>query len=115
MKLKNLSLETLEAVAAKFRVLGQFVATRRVDSEAVMSLDRRICEPGDVITVERWHCNKGPTSIRVQAKTGSHRGGEFCIPFEWVMEMGASEELASYMPFPCQTWEEIIAEKKLES
>lgn len=94
--------ETLKTIAAKFDLLGNFTATKRVESEAV-SKDRTICKPGDKISVTRWHCHMGPTSVKINNR-------ETCIPFVWVMEMGAPKELASYMPFAPKTWKEVLEE-----
>ncbi len=102
----------IELVAIKFKTLCTFTARKRVDSEA-FTPDRRLCMPGDKITVVRWHCHMGPTDIIVEQadRSTGHYGGEHCIPFGWVMEMGAPEELSTYMPFAPRTWEEILAEK----
>lgn len=91
------------ADAAKYRM--QFTATNRVDSEAFV-LDRRLCMPGDKIEVIRWHCSNGPTEIIVDSKELGYK--KHCIPFCWVMEMGAPKDLAMYMPFAPDSWEEIL-------
>ena len=98
-------IETLRAVAAVAKSRMKFTALNRVDSEA-FSIDRRICLPGDEIEVIRWYCNNGPTQIIVKSSELGLR--KTCIPFGWVMEMGAPKDLAQYMPFPARTWEEII-------
>lgn len=94
--------ETLEKVASRFNELSHFVATKRVDSMAI-SVDRRLCMPGDKIEVVKWYCINGPTVVLVNGK-------KHCIPFSWAMEMGAPENLNQYMPFPEKTWQEILAE-----
>jgi hypothetical protein len=98
-----MDIETLKKVATRFESLRKFTATRRVDSEAIAP-DRRICMPGDKVEIERWHCYMGPTSLTVN-------GRPHCIPFGWVMEMGAPAELSQYMPFASKTWPEILEEK----
>lgn len=86
-----------------------FIATNRVNSCAY-TFDRRICLPGDKIEVIKWHCKNGPTEIIVTSQ--ELKGGRSCIPFNWVMEMGAPHDLEMYMPFFGKTWSEIIAEKE---
>ena len=97
----------LEAVAKGAESRMKFTATSRVDSEA-LALDRRLCMPGDEIEVIRWFCFKGPTEIVVKSKELG--AGKHCIPFGWVMEMGAPADLATYMPFAPHTWEEVLSE-----
>lgn len=100
-------IKTLFKVSRQFNKIRFFTATNRVDSMAIGPIgDRIICEPGDKIEVVRWVCFNGPTCIKVRGKRFSYR--EFCIPFSWVKEMGAPEELASYMPFAPQTWPQAI-------
>jgi len=108
----SISPATLEAVSKGAESRMKFTATKRVDSEAI-ALDRRLCLPGDEIQVVRWHCFKGPTEIVVKSR--ELRGGKHCIPFGWVMEMGAPADLAAYMPFAPQTWEEVLAEANARS
>lgn len=74
----------------------RFIAKKRVDSESISTLDRRL----------KWHCNNGPTEINVKSR--ELRGEKTCIPFSWVMEMGAPNDLNVYMPFSGYTWEEIL-------
>lgn len=101
--------ETLRAVQAGFDQRKTFIAKRRVDSMAIgPPEDRIICRPGDEITVLRWHCQNGPTSIRVRPLRGGRCRSETCIPFGWVMEAGPAADLAQYMPFAPHTWEEIL-------
>jgi hypothetical protein len=106
----NSYLYFLEAVARDAEKRMKFIATNRVDSEAILSLDRRICVPGDRIEVIRWDCQHGPTTIKVTSS--ELKGGEHCIPFGWVMEMGAPSDLATYMPFAPKSWKEVIAEER---
>lgn len=101
---KNIPRQTLETVADAARPRMKFVAKHRVDSEA-FQLDRTICRPGDEVEVFSWECHEGPTNIRIYDGFGSKN---FCIPFHWVMEMGAPADLATYMPFAPLTWNEIL-------
>jgi hypothetical protein len=96
-------------VARRFRRIHKFVATERVDSEAIAP-NRCICMPGDEIEVIKWYCQRGPTLINVTSHNSNSRTQQTCIPFSWVMEMGAPRELAEYMPFPEKSWDEILAE-----
>lgn len=107
-KVSAIPLPMLESVANGFVSRAYFVARYRVDSEAVLSLDRTICLPGDLVEVLKWHCFECPTDIKVTSR-GSGRVREFCIPYSWVREAGAPVDLASYMPFAPQTWPEILA------
>lgn len=95
----------LESVATAAKSRMNFIATSRVDSEA-FALDRRLCMPGDKIEVIRWHCGNGPTEIIVDSYELGHK--KHCIPFCWVMEMGAPEDLAMYMTFAPDSWAEIL-------
>ena len=94
--------ETLQKIADHFSALAEFTATARVDSCAI-GPDRTICQPGDKIVINQWYCFNGPTSLTVN-------GRQHCIPFSWVIEMGAPAELASYMPFAPKTWSEVLSE-----
>lgn len=100
----------LKARADKFHALAKFIAINQVNSMALFAFDRAICRTGDEIEVERWYCKDGPTVIHVHSHTQT-QSGTTCVPFGWVMEMGASKDLAVYMPFPEKTWEEIITEE----
>ncbi len=95
--------DTLKQISDKFDKLRFFKATKRVDSEAIF--DRQLARVGDEIEVIRWFCDKGPTQIKIN-------GIGTCVPFSWVMDMGANKELPIYMPFPEKTWAEIIAEEE---
>lgn len=105
-----LSRKVLETVAKEAAERMTFIATKRVDSMAI-ALDRRICERGDTIEVLCWHCKNGPTEILVRSVGSAGQGRKSCIPFGWVIEMGAPEDLAAYMPIHAgKTWDEILAE-----
>lgn len=91
------------AITAKQKMM--FVATRRVDTDGLV-LDRRVCLPGDTIEVIKWYCFEGPTDIVV--KSNSLVGGKRCIPFQWVLEMGAPKDLAAHMPFAESTWDDML-------
>lgn len=97
-----MDIKIYQQISDKFDTLRFFAAKNRVDSMAMW--DRKLCDRGDSIEVIKWMCSKGPTTIKVNGK-------ETCIPFGWVKEMGAPEELEMYMPFPEKTWAEIIEEK----
>jgi len=103
---------TLEAVSKGAESRMKFTATKRVLSDAIGTYqDKLLCLPGDEVTVERWHCSNGPTVIHVRGETFRNT----CIPFGWVMEMGAPADLAAYMPFAPHSWEEVLAEVNAES
>jgi len=95
--------ELCQQISDKFDSLRFFEAQKQVHSMAIF--DSLLCQKGDQIEVIKWMCHKGPTVIKINNK-------ETCIPFGWVKEMGAPEELSIYMPFPGKTWKEIIDDWK---
>lgn len=105
--LPTFTLAMLEPLAKAAESRMAFTAKRCVNSEAIAH-DRRICLAGDKIEVIRWHCKNGPTEIIVTSRDLA--GGQTCIPFSWVMEMGAPDDLESYMPIAPFSWPELIAE-----
>ncbi len=106
MKLKipeSISLDLLKRVAKEARSKMAFTAKGWVGSASI-GPDRTLCHKGDEIQVVKWYCYEGPTVIKVN-------GRETCIPFGWVLEMGAAEDLKAYMPFPDYTREEMLEAK----
>ncbi len=100
----------LKVISAEFDEKATFIANRRVNSDAIGSLeDRKICDAGDQVVVKRWHCCHGPTDIEVRSGDGRYLRKRTCVPFGWVEEMGAPKDLVEHMPFAPQVWAEIIA------
>lgn len=85
-----------------------FTATKRVESEAFDPTTRKLCDAGDTITVLAWHSYNGPTSVRIKSRE-KLSSKTTCIPFSWVVAMGAPDSLASYMPPVGYTWEEVMS------
>lgn len=94
--------DTLKQIAAVFESLKTFTAVKTVYNGRMYICGNIFCQEGDTIVVERWHCHMGPTSVTVN-------GASTCVPYEWLVEAGAPARLKGYMPFPTQTWPQIIA------
>ncbi len=105
-----MDIDILNKLSAKFDTLATFTAKNRVMSDAIGTFkDKLLCEAGDKIQVIKWYCQNGPTEILITDQNWQIPKKR-CIPFGWVMEMGAPKELSMYMPFPEKTWAEIIKE-----
>lgn len=100
--------ETWRKLYETSKSVTAFTATKRVDSEAFDPATRKLCDRGDTIKVLMWECFKGPTRVSIKSR---ERAREYTtsIPFSWIVEMGAPDNLAQYMPPIGYTWEDVMS------